>query len=300
MAHRGRKVAAALAFVLLALALAVVSVAAASGRAREGEFSGAFALRGTHGFKVIGLIAAKAGDVQLLLSVGRRHEGATYVVQGTRSGEEFDFELGALGKVEVEAQPTGHTETVRPKCGKPFTLEGSTFVGTIEFHGEEGFTEAEAQRTGLRYDLLADEVCGLFIQGEDFGVGIPGARLRVSRKRGPELQINQNHPGAAVRYEAQITESHPGLTIHRSTGGHLPGGAFKFDPTLTKASFGPGAPFTGSATYRGFAPPRGTHVAHGTWRGNLKVDFPGRAAVPLTGPGFKAAIIHANRTESGV
>jgi len=294
MANCRRKCAAALASVVLTLTL--VSVAAASGW--EGEFSGVFALRGTHGYKVTGLIDAKAGDVQLFLSVSRRHEGATYVVQGTRSGEEFDFDLGALGKVEVEAQPTGHTETVRPKCGKPFALEGSTFVGTIEFRGEEGFTEARAQRTKLRYDLLADDVCGFSIQGEDFGAGIPGARLRVSRKRGPELQINQNHPGAPVRYEAQITESHPGLTIHRSTGGHLPGGAFKFDPTLTRATFGPGAPFTGSAAYRGFAPSRGTHVAQGTWRGNLTVDFPGHTAVPLTGPGFKAAIIHANRTES--
>jgi hypothetical protein len=90
------------------------------------------------------------------------------------------------------------------------------------------------------------------------------------------------------------------MTINRAVVGHLGGGAFDFDPTLTDASFAPAAPFTGAATYRGVHPPRGTHVAHGTWRGNLKVDFPGHAAVPLAGPGFNAAIIHAKRTESNL
>jgi hypothetical protein len=117
--------------------------------------------------------------------------------------------------------------------------------------------------------------------------GIPGARLKFGRKGGPKLQVNQNHPGATVRDEAQITERRPGLTINRVTGGYLAGGTFSFDPSLTKASFAPVAPFSGSATYRGLHPPRGTHVAHGTWRGNLTVDFPGHADVPLTGPGFK-------------
>jgi hypothetical protein len=129
-------------------------------------------------------------------------------------------------------------------------------------------------------------------------VGTPGTRLRIARKGGPKLQVNQNHPGARVRYEAQITERHRGLTINRAVGGYLAGEAFSFDPSLTRANFDAAAPFTGSATYRGFHPPRGTDVAHGTWRGNLTVDFPGHAGVPLTAPGFKAAIIHANRTES--
>jgi len=189
---------------------------------------------------------------------------------------------------------------VRPSCGKPITLEGREFVGTIEFHGEEGFTEAEAQRTPLRFDLLAEIGCGVATEGEEFGAGVPGARLRVASKGGPKLQLNQNHPGARVRYEARVTERRPGLTIDRVVGGYLAGGAFGFDPTLTNASFTPGAPFSGGATYRGSRPPRGTHVAHGAWRGNLTVDFPGHADVPLTGPGLKAAIIHANRTESGL
>jgi hypothetical protein len=205
---------------------------------------------------------------------------------------------GRSSKIELVAQPTERMETVRPACGKPLTVEGVDFVGTIEFHGEEGFTEAQALSTPLRFDLLANIVCGVSSEGESFGVGTPGARLKVARKSGPKLQINQNHPGAAVRYEAQITERHRGLTINRAVGGHLGGGAFSFDPSLTKASFAPGVPFTGSATYRSLHPPRGTHVAHGAWSGNLTVDFPGHADVPLTGPGFKAAIIHANRTES--
>jgi hypothetical protein len=257
-----------------------------------------FELQGTHGFKLVGLIGAQGRKAELTLFVDRPREGATYIVRGRHEGEEVDFDLGPLGKVEVEARPTGHRKTVHPACGKPITLEGVDFVGTIEFHGEEGFTEAQAKSTPLRYDLLANVVCGVSSQGETFGPGIPGTRLKVARKAGPKLQINQNHPGAAVRYEAQITERRGGVTINRAVDGHLAGGSFSSDSSLTKATFAPGAPFTGSATYRGFHPPRGTHPAHGTWSGNLSVDFPGHADVPLTGPGFKAAIIHANRTES--
>jgi hypothetical protein len=281
------------------LAVVVLILAVASGAGAAKPFGGAFVLHATHGFGVAGLIGAKGSDVELNLFVDRANERANYTVRGTRDGAGFDFDLGALGQVEVEARPTGHMERMRPRCGRPFTLEGSSFVGTIEFHGEEGFTEAHSQATPLRYDLLADLVCGLSIEGEEFGGGILGARLRVARKGGPKLQVNANHRGAAVRYEAQITERRSGLTIDRSVGGHLPGGAFGFSPTLTAASFTPGAPFSGSATYRGFAPQRGTRPAHGAWRGNLTVDFPGHADVPLAGAGFKAAIIHANRTESG-
>jgi hypothetical protein len=279
------------------MALGLVPAATAS-EASEAGFSGIFVLPGTHGFKLGGLIGAKGRKAELTLFVDRRHEAATYIMRGTRDGEELDFDLGALGKVEVEAQPTGSMETVRPSCGKPITLEGREFVGTIEFHGEEGFTEAQALRTPLRFDLLAGFGCGVSSEGESFGVGIPGARLKIGRRGGPKLQVNQNDPGARVRYEARITERRRGLTINRVTGGYLAGGAFSFDPSLTKASFAPAAPFSGSATYRGFHPPRGTNVARGTWRGNLTVDFPGHADVPLTGPGFKAAIVRANRTES--
>jgi hypothetical protein len=284
----------------IALALVVIALAGPSRAAGAKPFGGIFVLRATHGFKVVGLIGSKGNDTELNLFVERRHEGATYIVRGTRDGEAFDFDLGAVGKVEVEAQPTGRMETVHPKCGKPFTLEGAAFVGTIEFHGEEGFAEAQAERTPIRYDLLADMICVGSLRGETFGATERGARLRARRKDGPEIQINQNHPGAAVHYEAQITEKHGGMTINRAVVGHLGGGAFDFDPTLTDASFAPAAPFTGAATYRGVHPPRGTHVAHGTWRGNLKVDFPGHAAVPLAGPGFNAAIIHAKRTESNL
>jgi hypothetical protein len=282
----------------IVLAVAVTALAVPSGAAAAKPFGGIFVLRATHGFKVVGLIGSKGKDTGLSLFVERRHEGASYTVHGTRHGEAFDFDLGPLGKVEVGAQPSGSTETVHPKCGKPFTLEGGAFVGTIEFHGEEGFTEAHAERTPFRLDLLAESICGSFSSGETFGVGEPGARLRARGRGGATLQINQNHPGARVRYEAQTVERSGGVRIERTVTGRLAGGAFDFDPTLINASFTPGTPFTGAATYRGFHPPRGTHVAHGTWRGDLKLDFPGRAAVPLAGPGFKAAIVPAIRTES--
>jgi hypothetical protein len=286
------------ALALVATALCTGTTTAAAAAPPRDVFGGVFELRGTHGFKVLGEIGAKDGAAAMNLYVGRPREGAIYRVQGRLDGEEVDFDMGALGKVEVRAEPTGRKETVRPNCGKQMTLEAFDYVGTIEFHGEEGFTEAQAQRTPLRFDLLAEIGCGVSSEGEEFSALEPGARLKVARKGGPKLQINQNHPGAPVRYEARITERRPGLTIDRSVGGYLAGGAFHFDPTLTKASFAPGAPFAGSAIYRGSDAPRETHPAKGAWSGNLTVDFPGHAGAALTGPGFKAAIIRATRTES--
>src|SRR5882757_1553515 len=107
----------AVALSLVAVVLGIgASVATASEPPKAG-FGGMFELQATHGFKVVGLIGAKGPKAELTLFVGRARERATYLVRGTREGEELDFDLGPLGKVEVEAQLTGRMETVRPACG---------------------------------------------------------------------------------------------------------------------------------------------------------------------------------------
>jgi hypothetical protein len=87
------------------------------------------------------------------------------------------------------------------------------------------------------------------------------------------------------------------MRVERYVGGRLGAGALSYAQSLGSAVFTGAGPFEGEATYTGVHPPRGSHPGSGTWRGDLKVNFPG-AAVRLAGPGFSATIIHAHRSAS--
>jgi hypothetical protein len=200
-------------------------------------------------------------------------------------------------------QPNGNTETLNSRCdggGKSTTIPTYDYVGAIEFHGEEGFTEATTTRTHLLLGTTLNKlVCGTSVSaGEDFGPRTPGVQIRARQKRGPTLQLNQNHHGARVLYSAEIAEQDGAVRVDRSVAGRLGAGALDYAPSLGSATFTGAGPFEGEATYAGVHPPHGFHPGSGTWRGDLKVDFPGAAGVRLAGPAFSAAIIHAHHSES--
>ncbi len=70
----------------------------------------------------------------------------------------------------------------------------------------------------------------------------------------------------------------------------------KGGPSLKLAKNRPGAaPFSGSAAYLGKSLPSVRRPGKGSWQGNLTVDFPGHADVPIAGPGFKASIYPVHR-----
>jgi hypothetical protein len=288
-----------LSFALAALLVALVSAAGVSAAepAPKG-LAGAFELQGTNGYKLLGLIASTGKVGVLTLFVDSRHAGVTYEARGEVTKESAHFDLGRLGEINVAVQPTGRMETVRPTCGKPVTVEGSRYVGTIDFHGEEGFTEAEVTATPVRLKSLLEIVCPGFGVAETSGGLGPGVRLEAKRKGGPSLKLERNHPRARVFYEAEMQERFEGLAIRRTVAGYLGAGAFSVTPSLGAATFAAGSPFVGKATYAGSRPPHEIKPGEGTWRGSLAVNFPGRAHVRLAGPGFKASIIGASRHES--
>jgi hypothetical protein len=69
--------------------------------------------------------------------------------------------------------------------------------------------------------------------------------------------------------------------------------SFHAAPSLTTAAITGTGSSSGKGTYGQTR--RGKNPS-GTWRGNLKVDFPGRARVSIAGPGFKASLTHPFRT----
>jgi hypothetical protein len=286
------------AVLLVALLAAAVPAAIAAEPAPEG-LEGAFALKGTNGYGLFGLVASTPKGGALTLFVGNKGGEATYEAHGEVTTESVDFDLGALGKIDVAVQPTGKTETLNSKCdgsGKSTTIPATELVGTIEFHGEEGFTDVEATRTPLLLKPISEIVCGaVTVEGKEGGDGIPGAGLAIKRKGGPSLKLAQNRPGAPVFYTAQMKEKDGPVTVERTVGGYLRGGVLTYAPSLAAAHFAGAGPFSGSATYAGKSVPRPNRPGKGPWRGNLTVDFPGHADVAIAGPGFEASIFAVHR-----
>jgi hypothetical protein len=272
-------------FPLLLALLALAAPAAHADEPLAKGFEGTFELAGSNGYKILGLVGSTGvgSEGTLALIVGRPGASVTYLARGEVTREHASFDLGALGEVDVEVQPTGHTETVHPARGKPVTFPGARYVGTIAFHGEEGFTDAEATSLPLSLKFILGITCAAPSSSSTVsGRGLPGVELKAGTKAGPRLRLDQNHPGARVEYVAKVNEAEGGLKVVRTVTGRLPANTLKYAPSLKSAHFAPSSPFSGRATY-----------ARGTWRGSLKVDFPGRAAVPLAGPSVPASIVHA-------
>jgi len=292
MFRRALWTAAALALIL------VVPVATAAEPAPRGA-AGAFELQGTHGYKLTGMILSTGKSGVLILYVQRKGAMAEYVARGTVTAEgDLDFELGALGRIEVAAQKPGRSETEHPSCGRPITHEVVEYVGTIEFHGEGGYTEVDATATPLTLKPLAELVCGGRVISEGIGGKGPGVKVRVTETGGPSLTLQRNPgPHARVFYEARIKEERGGVRVDRSVTGHVSAASLHIDRAYDAANFAAGAPFAGEATYAQTRSARHLHRDQGTWRGDLTVDFPGDPHVRLAGPGFVASTMHATREE---
>lgn len=287
---------------LVLVAFAPSAVAAESARPPKPSFDGAIELRGTHGYKAEGFVfsAGKVGAVTLF--VGKGGEVATYTARGEGTENSVDIDLGRLGEINVETRLTGATETLHRGCngkGKSITIPAYELVGTIDFRGEEGFTEVETTHTPLLVEPLLQIVCGApSTEGTTGGSGVRGVLVAAKAIGGPSLTVQQNHLGAPVFYRAKMHEKEGPVQVSRTVRGHLGAGALRYDPSLSSASFSAASPFTGSARYVGSPPPPEAGPGRGGWLGSLKVDFPGHANVPVAGPGFKASIVQADRTES--
>jgi hypothetical protein len=289
------------AFVALA-ALTVGSAAAAV--PPELPPSVQFRLQGTNGFEITGFAVSegKGEAARLNLSVGKRGEKADYLVRGSLSGGRMDFDLGGLGKLEAEIRPHARSSKVTLGCGvgsgKSVKVPTVELVGTLEFHGEEGFTEASAGALVADAVPLRDSFCSVG-SAEISGEGLPGTELQVDGPAGPHLMIEQRRPGARIEYDAWLEERlEDGVGVSREVYGAAPSSAFRFDKKLSHATFDPGGQLIGSAKYTSRRLPTGGRRGEGKFIGDLTANFPGRPDVPLAGPGFSAVIVHFSRSST--
>lgn len=290
---------------LVALMLALLLPAAVRGEEGEGQLVTAFKLQASNGYELYATaFGPPEGDEEseedegtiLLVLFGGRHFIVSYAAPATVTETTIDADLGKLGKISVTRVPTGRKRTVPLGC-KPrrkVRVEVERYEGTIEFHGEEGFTEVSATSAPLDYPTSIICDAGDAVEGSEQELHeLPGARLHAQKdfpdRYRLEFDAVQNRPGSRVSVNAEVEEHRGEMEIHRATWLRSRAGILHYDRRLRSATVKPPAPFAGHATFHDAARRRNR------WTGNLTVDFPGHADVPVTGPGFGALLEHPYR-----
>ncbi|HVD40289.1 MAG TPA: hypothetical protein VNC16_04715 [Solirubrobacterales bacterium] len=251
---------------------------------------GAFRLTGSNGYTlyVIGVEPRDGRSGSVLIFASAKNKGVSYRAPATVTETSIQANLGELGEISVSFQRTNRATSV--PCGKrAIRFDSGQYEGTIAFHGEEGYTSAEATSVPGNIDFFLAGFCG---EGEvinEVFVGpsrhSPGAALSVRNPGlGPELSVRKARSGAAASISAWTREYTNGISIERYASLRAPSGAFKYDRRLRTATLRPPAPFAGSAHFD-----LGKKAGQ-RWSGNLTVDLPGRAGLSLTGPSLRATL----------
>ena len=250
---------------------------------------GGFRLKASNGYSlnVLG-VPAHHGRPPVIAGVAtRKHQEVLYSAPATVTEMSIQASLGELGEISVTFHPSGKPENVRPKCGgKPVVIDSGYYEGMIDFHGEEGYTDVEATSAPGDIHFWLDILCpGI---GGGHGAFLPGAELQVRNPGlGPEFSVIKNRPDAPARFEVSDSEYRGGISIGRSATMLVPAGTFSYDRRLQTATLRPPAPFAGIGHFD-----REEKVSK-RWSGDLSIDMPGRADVPLTGSGLRASLVHA-------
>lgn len=257
-----------------------------------------FTVQGSNGYSifVFGVVAHRGTPATVGIDASRGKSAAFYTVPGTVTETSIQAELGALGRIAVAFHPSGRPRTARSACSdKPVHFDSGFYEGTIDFHGEEGYTAVEATRAPGDLGFLLDLVCS-GISGGSGGPFLPGAELEVEargprpphlNRLGPSLKVVKNRPRAPAHFEVSLSEEHEGIGILRLINPIAPANAFEYDPRVRTATVHPPPPFAGTARFHRNAKPANQ------WTGDLIADLPGKSGVRLTGTDLRARLVHA-------
>lgn len=281
----------------IAIAIAVLGTSALAAPSAEASRTVAmFSLPGSNGYSVDFGVTSGGRAVASAFRIDSSDTffGATYETTGRVFGDRIRVRFGNLGRVTTFFHPSGRVKRRNPprRCeGEPRLTSFGTFVGTVGFSGERGYTAAEASRARGRLLTLPRWRCkrgrarvplGLNPTAEQkIELEATAARTRssfsVSATRPPEER-------GSTFFTASRIERRGGLLISRFafTGG--PERTFVVDDALGTATAEPPPPFSGSAAF--VRNPDGST----SWSGSLAVDLPGAEDVPLADSTFTARL----------
>jgi hypothetical protein len=248
---------------------------------------GAFRLPASNGYTLDVIAVPPRADrpASLLIYAFKRGRMVRYLAPATVTETSMQADLGELGEISVSFSRTNRaTSALCDEEKIPF--DSGLYEGKIDFHGEEGYTSVEATAVPGNIDWVLSVVCGDFTIGGGPSGRARGAELSVRNPGlGPELSVRKKRPGAAVSITASTTEFTNGISIERLVRLQMPGKHFRYDRRLRTASLSPPAPFAGSARFD-----LGKKAGQ-RWSGDLTVDMPGRAGVPLVGSSLRASLL---------
>lgn len=270
--------------------LALVLAAATSTYAAESlPIPAGFELRASDGYtlSVMALEDPRTDRGVALLLMRSRHSQVFYFSKASVAPTSIEADLGALGRIDVDFVSSGQSRTDRSVCGDAVQMDSGRYEGTIDFEGEEGYSEVHASSARGDSTMALSLPCA-DLGSEGYGGHSPGARLTV-RHRARRLQFSamKNSPTRPARFAATVLERRRNILISRSIDVTAAPGSFDFDVPSGTAHVVPPKPFAGEASY--FRP----SGKSANWHGDLSIDFPGHAGVRLTGSGTRASLIRA-------
>lgn len=242
-----------------------------------------FALQGSDGYsvEVSGVASQDDSPAQVIVRVAKRRGSVTYRFPGIVAAGSIEADLGSYGLLSVVFHPlSGGMGGSEFGCSHGLSSAAGYYEGTISFHAS-GLTEVEASSAKGSIGLGVDLLCAAELEKEE--PRLPGVHLEVSGGRAaPTLTVLQRRRGDPAEVIAGISERRGGVAVERSINLEASASSFGHQG-LRSATLRLPAPFSGSAAFGRVGP-------RGDWRGNLRVDFPGRAGVALTGEGLRASL----------
>jgi hypothetical protein len=273
-----------------------------------------FTVNGTAGYEV--KVSASPGSRHVEVTAEGSEGEVEYIAPAKITAETIRARIPDVGRIEVRFRPSARERRVKvPKqCLKErppvVSARLGRFVGTIELHGERGYTKVDAHNVaGAIGDPLANiprklecesheskaqtrrELGSIEFDGEPAGEGISLSAFRLFPGfplLSPPLERSVRK-GDHYVFFVVAGENRGGVTTVRSTSALGGSGSFSFDESLASATIAPPAPFTGTGTF--------VRNADGSigWTGSLAVRLPGLGMVPLTGGKAELATVAAQR-----
>ncbi len=283
------------------LAILALLGAAAPGAAAETHLQ--MSLPSSNGYRLVILATPRAPvALELTKTTAKGTRYATYRVDGTVTPREIKGNFGRFGRIDVSFRPKRPGGRPSRGCGsKGLIRERGTFVGTIRFRGEQGYSSASATRAkGIVLQFCPDPSRPGRNPLRRAVPPDPPAFFEISlvaeAERGRqeiELQSETVSPLGAdgtladptTLVSAELEEEQGRILIERTAIVLAePPTVSPLGATPTTASVTLPYPFSGTGSYREEA------GAPASWTGDLQVDLPGAENQPLVGPDFTAVL----------
>jgi hypothetical protein len=246
-----------------------------------------FRIPATNGYSIFVMASeprvGQPGSVGIYVRKGQT--GVSYTAPAVVTETSIAADLGNLGRISVDFHPTGQALAKHPGCkGVSLPVAEGSYEGTISFHGEEGYTDAEATSVPADAGPLLAGLCSFGVGGG--GRNPSGAELNVRNPGlGPRFTAIKAEPTGPAHFIVEVSEYSVSVSIVRYAAFSMPARTFRYSAKLQSATVQPLAPFSGVAHFDR------ERKANHRWSGDLTVDVPGLSDAALTAPQLRAVLV---------